>query len=276
MADGRHELVQAQTKFDLFGKHHTAGVLPEGFNLFSVSMCLDKFEDALFLFRKESGMVHINGMMSRMKREKGLYWISLVDQKSHWFAGSAQRGEIMDAHERLGHLGAGQLAKWMKRSVEEVRTAIKNCEPCCAKLKAKPHKRRADRTKGKLALMHGDTVIIGVVSVEGFLYCTVVLDEATRFCWLVFSRSKGDIANRFSELLEKEQRRLRKDLQRLIRDGGSEFFRVGAENGVEVQENVAYDHAGNSLIERMIQTLEEKVRAALYPTHLPLSFWSFA
>jgi hypothetical protein len=113
------------------------------------------------------------------------------------------------------------------------------------------------------------------MSIEGFTYATILTDEATRFIWAILCRKKSDVADAVSILLEQEQRRTSLVINQITRDGGSEFFQVRVPN-VQVQENLAYDHQANGMIEQTIQLVSDKARALLHAASMPICYWSFA
>ena len=67
--------------------------------------------------------------------------------------------------------------------------------------------------------MHSDIVEAGIVSVDGHKFFCVVLDESTKFCWVILLRSKGDVTQELQILFNREQRKLHTDILRYKSDG---------------------------------------------------------
>jgi hypothetical protein len=214
--------------------------------------------------------------------ETGLYVLrinkedSLMDARAYSVQ-ALDRLSDQELHELLGHASSQALQKLFQRSF-----SLKQCQACSeGKMRSKKHFRRNKRELRILSSLHSDIVYAGVRSVDGSLYFCTVMDEASKFVWIILLRSKKHLHEALIPLIKKEQRKCGVDVCKLTTDGGTEYASNNLENflteeGIDHSIKAPYDHAANGTIENCNQRIENIAGSILMASGLSLSFWSYA
>jgi hypothetical protein len=182
-----------------------------------------------------------------------------------------------ELHELLGHASSQTLGKLFNRSF-----TLKSCEACAkAKIRHKRHFRRCTRETQLLRILHSDTVHAGVRSVDGALYFCTVMDEASKYLWILLLKTKKHLHDALIPLIKREQKKLGMDVCRLTTDGGTEYASNNLnsfllEEGIEHSVKPRYDHAANGTIENCNQRVTLIAASILIASGLSLTFWSYA
>jgi hypothetical protein len=180
-------------------------------------------------------------------------------------------------HEIFGHASAEALTKLLGRKI-----VLSPCSACAeGKMRQKKHMRRLEHELRLLAHLSSDIIYAGVRSIDGALYFCTLLDEASRYLWIILLRSTKNLHESLIPLIKKEQRKLGVDVLRLTTDGGTEYASKNLakfllDEGLDHRVIPRYEHASNGLIEHANQRVTEIAAAMLYACGLSLPFWSFS
>ncbi|GKC49043.1 putative ribonuclease H-like domain-containing protein [Tanacetum coccineum] len=176
-------------------------------------------------------------------------------------------------HRRLSHLNFGainQLAgHGLVRGLPKLKFKKDHLCSTCAmgKSKKKPHKPKSEDTnQEKLYLLHMDLCgPMRVASVNGKKYILVIVDDYSRFTWVMFLRSKDEAPDFILKMI---QLRLQVTVRRIRTDNGTEFFNQTLREyyekiGISHETSVARSPQQNSVVERRNRTLIEAARTML-------------
>lgn len=223
-----------------------------------------------------------NSIPFELDLDSGLYVLKMpikaTEGSAHANAATCLK-ELSDQeiHELLGHASSLTLQKLFNRKF-----TLKPCSACSeGKMRSKKHFRRNTRDFRPLRILHSDTIHAGVRSIDGSLYFCTVMDEATKFLWIILLRSKEHLHEALIPLIKSEQRKCGLDICKLTTDGGSEFASNNLadfllEEGIEHSVKAPYDHAANGTIENCNQRIENIASSLLMASGLSLHFWSYA
>ena len=113
-------------------------------------------------------------------------------------------------------------------------------------------------------------------------YVLVVVDECTRYSWIVPMRKKAQTARLLAHLIQRINTKTRRlgepGVRRLHTDQGGEFKSTSLEElckwkGIIHTFTDRAQHQSNGLVERKIGQLNESTRAALLASDLPAYLW---
>ncbi|KAL5606035.1 uncharacterized protein BROUX77_003228 [Berkeleyomyces rouxiae] len=189
-------------------------------------------------------------------------------------------------HRRLGHINPANVKKTAAHvlGLELANLDMSSGDKCVPCWTANPshhshHERPETRTKRLGDRVHAD--LIGPVypeSPEGYKYVLMVVDDATRYKWVEFLKSK-----QADEVLQKMLNILRTRFDAKIRafhvDGGTEFtsvLRLLEDQGTEVRVTPPYSPSSNGLAERWNGIITGRARAMMHDSGLPHYFWPHA
>uniref|UniRef100_A0A5S6QG42 Retrovirus-related Pol polyprotein from transposon TNT 1-94 n=1 Tax=Trichuris muris TaxID=70415 RepID=A0A5S6QG42_TRIMR len=190
-------------------------------------------------------------------------------------------------HLRMMHVSKHRILRMVKG-----KSAIGlNCKPtepviCNDCLKGKSVRQpfetlhQRDREIVPLALVHCDLMgPLDESSWGGSKYMLCVIDDATRYVWVCFLRSKANVLNKFKIWKTRAERQTGKTLLKVRTDNGLEFCSRNWEtfcdaHGIIHQRTMVYTPQQNGIAERMNRTLMDLVRTTLSNTGLPRSAWA--
>jgi len=123
--------------------------------------------------------------------------------------------------------------------------------------------------------MHCDLWTSPVVSVSGYKYYLVILDDCSHFLWTFPLRLKSDtfstIANFFSYVCTQ----FGATIQNIQCDNGREFDNLSARtffltHGIHLRMSCPYTSPQNGKAECIIRSINNMVRSLLFQAHAPL------
>ncbi|XP_021825771.1 uncharacterized protein LOC110766715 [Prunus avium] len=195
-------------------------------------------------------------------------------------------------HQRLGHMNYQDLIKLSK--CESVR-GLPNlsgrregvCEGCqLGKETKNPHKTTNSISTSKtLELMHMDLVgPIQVASLGGKKYILVLVDDFSRFTWVIFLQDKTEAFNSFHvlyKLIMNEKHETNSCIIRLRTDHGTEFENQAfsnfcSEKGIKHEFSAPITPQQNGVVERKNRVLLDMARVMLKSAKLADLFWAEA
>ena len=118
-------------------------------------------------------------------------------------------------------------------------------------------------------------------SLGGAEYFLSFIDDKTRYVWVYFLRTKGEVYEKFLEWKAMVELATEKRLKAIRTDNGGEytsrkFQEYLKTEGVYHELTVPKNPEQNGVAERINRTLIETARSMLIDSHLPHSFWAEA
>jgi hypothetical protein len=188
-------------------------------------------------------------------------------------------------HHRLGHAGE-PATLGLLRSTSGISVAqgdrLSRCEPCIFGKQARSPAPTSStpRTTDILELIHVD--ICGpfpVATPHGKLYFALFLDDASSVSNLQNLSDRTQVRDTWRILKLKWEKKTSKKVMRIRFDGAGElggcleFLEELAREGIEVEVVAAHEHWKNGRIERLMRTIQGRVKVMLVAAQLPLTYW---
>ncbi|KAL3510114.1 hypothetical protein ACH5RR_029515 [Cinchona calisaya] len=192
-------------------------------------------------------------------------------------------------HRRLCHFNMDLIEKLAKKDLVRGLPKLKFlknkiCDACQfgkqVKISFKP--KNFVSTHKPLELLHLD--LFGptqYASLGGCKYAFVIVDDYSRFTWVLFLAHKNEAFEKFVKLFSKIQNLLDTKIVRLRSDNGAEFKFGGFpdfcdHNGIFHEFSVVRVPQQNGVVERKNRTLQETARTMISECDLPQYFWAEA
>ncbi|GJY09151.1 putative ribonuclease H-like domain-containing protein [Tanacetum coccineum] len=189
-------------------------------------------------------------------------------------------------HRRLGHINFKTMNKLVRGNlVRGLPTKIfENDHTCVACQKGKQHKascktKTVSSINQPLQMLHMD--LFGPTFVKSLMkkmYCLVVTDDYSRFCWVFFLATKDETSGILKAFITGIEN-LMNHIVKIIRcDNGTEFKnnemnQFCEKQGIKREFSVARTPQHNGVAERKNRTLIEAARTMLADSKLPTTFW---
>ena len=127
--------------------------------------------------------------------------------------------------------------------------------------------------------MHYDMSGIRPTSFRGYKYYLLVTDDATRYSWVRFLKTKAtdEVFPALIEVIYMIKREIADKVVTVRADNdkgefGPEFVQRYNEDGIVFEPCPAYKHSMNGVSKRHIYTTDYKARSLLFDADLPLEF----
>ena len=133
-----------------------------------------------------------------------------------------------------------------------------------------------------LQLVHMDLFgPMRTTSLGGKSYAFVLVDDYSRFTWVLFLSTKDEALEKFITFSKISQNDLDSKISHIRSDHGTEFQNLGFEmfcneNGISHNFSCPRTPQQNGVVERKNRTLEEMARTMLCENNLPKYFWAEA
>ena len=188
-------------------------------------------------------------------------------------------------HDRFGHISFDALKRMsrhkMVRGLPELEHVDQLCDVCITtKHRRTPFPKHANfRAEGHLDLVHGDVCgPITPATPGGRRYFLLLVDDFTRYMWVVVLAGKGDASASIRRIQTMAEAECGRQLRVIRTDNGreftsDEFARHCEEHSVQRQFTAPYSPQQNDVIERRNQTVVATARALLKQRRLPAEFW---
>ncbi|KAI3493174.1 hypothetical protein L1887_42164 [Cichorium endivia] len=192
-------------------------------------------------------------------------------------------------HRRLAHLNFKDLNKLVAMDLVRGMPALKfdNDSLCSACEHGKQTKQRHPtvinpKITEPLSLLYVD--LCGPSAVESIgkkKYILVIVDDYSRFTWVLFLRNKSDAAEEIINFVRKMELMLNKKVRTVHSDNGSEFKNQTLDGflktrGISHNFSAPYTPQQNGVVERRNRSLCEAARTMLNFANLPMYFWAEA
>jgi transposase InsO family protein len=261
------------------------------FNLLSVAQLCDLGFKCIF-GSDDVEVISVDGSNLIFKgfRHSSLYLVDFNDSETQLkscLLSKSSMGWLW--HRRLGHVGMKQLNKLLKhdlvRGLNDV--TFEKDKPCSACQASKqvgnthPSKSEMGTSKAFELLqmdLFGPTTY---TSIGGNKYDFVIVDDYTRYTWVLFLYNKSDVYNLFKSFVKRAQNEFETTIKKIRSDNGSEFKNTRIEDlcddlGIGHQLSPTYTPQSNGVVERKNRTLIVMTRSMLSEYNISHSFWSEA
>ena len=143
----------------------------------------------------------------------------------------------------------------------------------------KPQKTAEERNFLPLELIHSDLCEMnGVLTKGGKRYSMMLIDDATRFCYVYLLKTKDDAQEYFKIYKAAVENQLERKIKRVRSDHGGEYFPLifdefYEEYGIIHERTPPYSPQSNGVSERKNRTLIDLVKAMLDIVGLSKAWW---
>lgn len=186
-------------------------------------------------------------------------------------------------HQRLGHPAQAALRSLHSSfSFECSKSSPHTCHACrVGKNVRLPFEPSASRSFFPFQKLHLDVWTSPVVSISGYEYYLVVLDDFTHYVWSFPLKHKSEVAQILTEFFAYVHTQFQRPILSLQTDNGREFDNAVvrtllATHGTVMRLSCPYTSQQNGKAERVLQTLNDSVRTLLFHASMPCRFWAEA
>lgn len=182
-------------------------------------------------------------------------------------------------HRRLGHPGRDALSK----VVSVLPGCTKELDSICHACKLGHHTRlpfqsSSSRAPSLFELIHCDLWTSPVVSVSGFKYYLIILDDYSHYVWTFPLHLKSDTFATLTHFFAYVRSQFGAAVKAIQCDNGREFDNSTSRsffltNGIHPHMSCPYTSSQNGRAERMIRTINNVVRSLLFQACMPPSYW---
>ncbi|KAL5548818.1 hypothetical protein UlMin_004049 [Ulmus minor] len=260
------------------------------YNLLSVSQLCDKgfkvvFETSkCFIIDSFFGKTIFNG-----SRFENIFTIdvSLAENVDKCFVSISNESWLW--HRRLGHANMDLLNKLSTRQLVKGLPSVsfqkdKICDACQfgKQIKSSFKSKKMISSKRPLELLHLDLFgPMRTASLGGKFYVFVIVDDFSRFTWVLFLTHKNEALQFFSNLCKIIQNEKGVSIISIRSDHGKEFENKEfenfcLENGFDHNFSAPRTPQQNGVVERKNRSIQEMARTLLNENNLPKYFWGEA
>ena len=187
-------------------------------------------------------------------------------------------------HRRLGHPGKATLQSLAQSS--SIVCSKPEDDSLCHACQLGRHIRlpfsiSLSRAAKNFDLIHCDLWTSPVVSVSGFKYYLVILDDCSHFLWTFPLRAKFDTFPMISNFFAHVSTQFGCTIKSVQCDNGREFDNSASRafflaHGITLRMSCPYTSQQNRKAERMIRTVNNITRTLLFQASMPPSYWADA
>ena len=260
------------------------------YNLLSVSQLCDKGFKVVFetskcsIIDSFSGKTIFNG-----SRFENIFTIdvSLAENVDKCFVSISNESWLW--HRRLGHANMDLLNKLSTRQLVKGLPSVsfqkdKICDACQfgKQIKSSFKSKKMISSKRPLELLHLDLFgPMRTASLGGKFYVFVIVDDFSRFTWVLFLTHKNEALQSFSNLCKRIQNEKGVSIISIRSDHGKEFEnkefeKFCLENGFDHNFSAPRTPQQNGVVERKNRSIQEMARTLLNENNLPKYFWGEA
>jgi hypothetical protein len=183
-------------------------------------------------------------------------------------------------HFRLGHLSHSRLLQ-MSTLYPSIHINNKSvCDLChFAQHKHLPFSISKHNASSNFELIHFDIWgPISTASIHGHRYFLTILDDHSRFLWVILLKTKAEVSNHVKNFITLIQNQFHITPKYIRTDNGPKFLLHDfyASHGIVHQRSCVETPQQNGRVERKLQHILNVGRSLLFQSKLPPSFWSYA
>lgn len=183
-------------------------------------------------------------------------------------------------HLRLGHLSYDRMSLLHKQYSYVPMPNHTACDVChMARQKRLPFSDSRTNAVEPFDLVHFDIWgPFSTTSVHGFRYFLTVLDDHTRFLWVVMLKTKGEVQGYVKSFITMVETQFNKRIKMIRSDNGPEFLLPSfyKSKGIIHQVSCVATPQQNGRVERRHQHILNVSRALMFQSQLPKLYWSYA
>nr|KYP59259.1 Retrovirus-related Pol polyprotein from transposon TNT 1-94 [Cajanus cajan] len=201
----------------------------------------------------------------------------------------AKKDNIWLWHRRVAHIHMDHLNKLSRKEVVVGLPKLKFskdklCDACQKGKQVKASFKRKNQisTSRPLQLIHMDLFgPLRTMSQGGNYYGLVMVDDYSRFTWVMFLANKSEAFNAFKKFAKLVQNEKNTNITSIRSDHGGEFQNIlfqkfCEEHGINHNFSAPRTPQQNGVVEMKNRSLEELARTMLNETKLPKYFWADA
>lgn len=261
-------------------------------NLLSVSQITD--DDNEVRFRKQAGIIYSpkGKPLLLAKRERDVYLLDLSsandEEETCLFSESTAELNWL-WHKRLSHLNFKNISLLSKNKLVRGLPQVsyvkdKVCSACVLGKQTKVQfpSKMLNSIDEPLSMLHMDLFgPISIASLGGKKYTLVIVDEFTRFTWVIFLQFKSEAAQEIISFIKREQRQKSLLVKQMRSDHGTEFKNSTLIDFCDkwgIVQNFAAVRTPqqNGVAERRNRTVIEAARTMLCEGKMKIKFWAEA
>ncbi|KAI3771634.1 hypothetical protein L6452_02800 [Arctium lappa] len=192
-------------------------------------------------------------------------------------------------HKRLSHLNFKTLnslsSKELVSGLPQHSYAKESLCSACEKgkqTKASFKSKQVSSVTSPLQLLHMDLFgPVNIQSIAGKKYTLVIIDEYSRYTWVIFLRCKSDTPEELISFVKRMEVLNNLTVRSIRSDHGTEFKNSSLNNFFE-NKGISHNFSSvrtpqqNGVAERRNRTIIEAARSMLRDSHLPTQFWAEA
>jgi hypothetical protein len=183
-------------------------------------------------------------------------------------------------HARLGHPAPAAVQTLNKLSAIQCNKAARRiCHACQLGKHARlPFDSSVSNTSTPFELVHCDVWTSPVLSISGYKYYLVILDDFTHFCWTFPLRHKSEVHEHIVQFTAYANTQFSSSVRCFQTDNGTEFINsaTAAARGILLCTSCPYTSAQNGKAERMLRTLNNVIRMLLIHAAMSPPYWAEA
>lgn len=184
-------------------------------------------------------------------------------------------------HRRLGHPSDQSLQRILSSlSLNFKKTDLTSlCQACqLGKHTRLPFFTSNNSVSHPFEIIHSDIWTSPVLSVSGFKYYLIFLDQYSHFVWIYPLHRKSDTFSKYVHFTRYVQTQFNCTIKALQCDNGGEYDNKAfkdffATQGTTFRFSCPYTSQQNGRAERMLRTINNLVRTMIHQASLPHSFW---
>ncbi|CAM8889644.1 unnamed protein product [Rhodiola kirilowii] len=218
-----------------------------------------------------------------------VYFVDPTFDPEEYLCLSSRADESEMWHRRLGHVNFRLLKRLHNQNlviglpkISEVPDQV--CSACTQGKQSRGsfHSKNAVSTARAFDLVHMDLCgPMRVQSRQGNRYVYVLVDDFTRYTWVIFIRSKDEVFDCFKTWVKLAERKFSLKVKSIRSDHGTEFENgqftdFCSDQGIDHNFSAPRTPQRNGVVERKNRTLEDMTRTMLIESRLARSFWAEA
>ena len=243
-------------------------------------------ENDLFIISTKTNKIVAHGV----KTSNGLYSLQgFPTASASEYASKASTPHTIDInilHRHLGHLGQSNLQRLIEKAmvegIDSVGGRLEFCESCAhGKQHRHPFPPSLKRARHILDLIHSDVCGPFPVSIGGYRYFILFIDDHSRYVWVYFLKKKSEASRIFKAW--KAQVELATGLKVKVyrTDGGGEYTSLEFESylealGIRHEKTAPETPQQNGLAESLNHVVVERSCCMMFNSNLSVGFWRYA
>ena len=183
-------------------------------------------------------------------------------------------------HYRLGHPSSQRMSLISQEFPFVKFHKVEPCDICqFARQKRLSYAVSNSRASRKFELLHFDIWgPFSVHSIHGHKFFLTVVDDFTRFTWVILLKSKSEVQNSIRSFIKFVETQFDTNVKVIRSDNGAEFLMSDfyLSRGIIHQTSCPETPQQNGRVERKHQHILNVARALLFQSNLPKPFWSYS